>query len=172
MIPVDRLDSWLNDQVGWRQLAITWLVFCPVAVALGSSTWSEISLRHPGCEQLAGQRFIHECEPGLGTGFLVVVVLSVLAAVPLAALLAVWQRRRVARNRERSFHSWSKIAAIWCLSAAPLPSTFADQQPHGRHAYYFVAGWVLIAGAAVFWLLETRRYQRRSRRNAPGVQGQ
>ena len=169
---MDRLDSWLNDQVGWRRLAITWVTLCPVAVALGSSTWSEISLRHRGCEQLAGQRFIQECEPRLGTGFLVVVVLSVLAAVPLAGLLAVWLRRRVARNPGRPFHSWSKIAAIWCLSAAPLLSTFADRQPHGRSTYYFIAGWALIAGAAVFWLLETRRYQRRSRGNAPGVQGQ
>ena len=170
--PVDRLDSWLNDQVGWRRLAINWLILCPVAVALGSSTSSEISLRHPGCEQLAGQRFIQECEPRLGTGFLVVVVVSVLAAVPLAGLLAVWQRRRAARNPRRPFHSWSKIAAIWCLSTAPLLTTFADQQPYGRRTYYFVAGWVLIAGAVVFWLIETRRHQRLSRGNAPGVQGQ
>jgi hypothetical protein len=91
---VDRLDSRLNRQMGWRRVALIWLVFCLMAVGLGSSTWALNSI-----------------------------------------------------------------------------STFADQLPYGRRTYSFVAQWVLIAGAAVFWLVDTRRQQVSRRARADGPNG-
>lgn len=169
---MDRLDSWLNGQVGWRRIALIWLVVCPMAVVLGSSTWALNSLRHLGCQQLAGDRFIRECELRLGTGFLVVAALSVLAALPLAWLLAAWQVWWAARKPGRTSFSWCRIASAWCLSAALLLTTFADQQPYGRRTYYFVAQWVLIAGAVVFWLVDTRHQQLTRRARAARPNGQ
>lgn len=165
---MDRLDSWLNGQVGWRRVALTWLVFCPMGVTFGSLTQASIALQHPGCEQLAGDRFIQKCEPRLGAGFLVVAALSVLAVVPFAVLLAVLQRRWARRNPGRPFLSWCRIAFVWCLSAAGLLSTFSDQQQYGsgtRQSLSLSAGLLLVA-AAVFFLLEMRR-RRSTRTDAP-----
>jgi hypothetical protein len=154
---MDRLDSSLNGQVGWRRVALIWLVLSPCAVGLGSSTWALHLLQHPGCEQLAGERFAQECEPRLGSGFLVVAVLAVLAAVPVAVLFAALQRWRAARKPDKPFHSWRRIAAVWCICAAALLGTFNDLLPHGGGTYRFVSQMVLLAGAVVFGLVDMRR---------------
>ena len=136
---------------------LTWLWFCPLAVALGTSTWALNSLQHPGCEQLAGERFIAECEPRLGTGFLGVAALSVLAAVPFAVLVAVLHRWWAARRPGRAYISWCGVVAGWCLGVGLLLGNFDGQLPHGGRTYYFVVQWVLLAGAGVFGLTDARR---------------
>ncbi|MBO0831680.1 MAG: hypothetical protein J2P28_01835 [Actinobacteria bacterium] len=93
-----------------------------------------------------------------------VAVLSVLAAVPVAALLALYQRWWATRSPGRLLLSWRKIAFLWCMSADALLFTVADQLPYGRRAYYFDAQWVLIAAAVVFFLMDARR-QRLTRRD-------
>lgn len=112
---MDRLDLWLNGQVGWRRVAVTWLNFWPLAVGLGSLDRTFHAWRHPGCQQIAAERFIQECEPQLGAGFLVVAVLSVLAALPLAWLLAAWQVWRAAPE------AWQTILFLvqGCLCVVP-----------------------------------------------------
>jgi len=37
---VDRLDSWLNAQRGWRREALLWLYIAPLAIMLCAITWS------------------------------------------------------------------------------------------------------------------------------------
>jgi len=148
-------------------MALAWLVVCPMAVTLCGLTQAFIALHHAGCEQLAGEEFIRQCEPRLGTGFLEVVALSVLAVVPFAVLLAVWQRRWAARKPGKPFFSWRSIGAIWCVSAGPLLSNFADQVPHAGRTSYFAAQLVLMAGAVGFAIAETRR--RRLARSEPNV---
>ena len=151
-------------------MALAWLVLGPMAVTFGSLTQASIALHHPGCEQLAGDRFIQECEPRLGTGFLVVAVLSVVAVVPFALLFSVLQRRWAARNPGKAFLSWCRIAFVWCLSAAGLLDTFSEQQLYGsgsRQSLQLSAG-VLLVAAAAFFLLEMRR-RRSTRTAAPRV---
>ena len=36
---VNRLDSWLNRQASWRQVALAWLLVCPVAAGLGLNAY-------------------------------------------------------------------------------------------------------------------------------------
>jgi len=151
---VDRVDSWLNGQVGWHRVALTWLVLCPSAVAGGSLLRAFRSLGRPGCEQLGGARFAQECEPRLGAGFLAVAAISVLAAGPLAGLLAVYQRWWAGRNPGKPFFSWRRIGSIWCLMTALLLNNLFDRPPHNQALE--LSGWILIAASAAFLLLEMR----------------
>ena len=154
---MDRLDSWLNRQTGWRRAAVLWVVLCPLAVGLGSSLWP-------------------------GTAFGEVAALSVLATVPFAGLAAVAQLRWQARNPQKPQQSWRMCVAMWCLAGSVLLGTLTDrplgrplpascepvvvsralsvacsQHPDHIHHVVWLVQLALLAGAVVFWLLAVRR---------------
>jgi hypothetical protein len=139
---VDRVDAWLNGQVGWRRGALIWLLACLPCVDVGCGIWA---LFTPGTA-------------GLGTGFLEVVGWSFLAAVPFAGLVAAAQRRRVARGSGMPFFSWRFIVSLLCIVSAVLPAELTDQQPYWHRIHREVGLWqmVLLLAAMVFLLLAVR----------------
>jgi L-asparagine transporter-like permease len=160
---VDRLDAWLNSQAGLLRVMLVWLLLCPLAVGLGTSSFDLFTLGVP--------------RPGIV--FVLVAALSVVTAIPVAGLVVAAQRkrqelrRRQGQNSGPPLFSWRMGVAMWCVAAGVLLGTLIDQQPHGRGSALVI--WLvqlaLLAGAVVFWLLEVRRKQL-SDGKTPGGQGQ
>jgi hypothetical protein len=46
---MDRLDTWLNAQRGWRRFSLLWLGSYPLAMCLGVATtgWQDLAGNHP-----------------------------------------------------------------------------------------------------------------------------
>lgn len=61
---------------------------------------------------------------------------------------------------------------MWCLSASVLRNTITDQLPPRGHTNYFAAGFVLLAGAFAFLLVDARRQEltRKARAGPPNGQ--
>ena len=142
---VDRLDSWLNSQAGWRRAVLVWLQMWPPAIMFGCTFWSSTMTGAPG--------------PGLE--FFGVVALSVLAAVPLAGAMVPVLRWRVARNGRPVF-SWCMYAGTLCMMAEVLLNELTDQQPYWHHIHRAVGlvSLALALGAAGFSFEAIRRYRR------------
>ena len=140
---MDRLDSWLNGQVGLRRVIVAWLVLCPLAVGLGIS-------------------FLVRSGPGVpmpGTRFLEVTAVSVLAGAPVAALVAAYERNWSARNPGKPYLSWRMIVAGWCVAAGFL---LGDQPwPARMPNVVWLAQLALLITAIVFWVLAVRRRRHR-----------
>jgi len=132
---VDRLDSWLHRQVGWRRAAVNWIMVCPLAVGLGRDIWP-------------------------GTAFPLVTVLSVLAAIPFAGLAAAAQLRWQARHPGVPHPSWRMCVAMWCMTGSLLIDTSPLHHSPGVIWHVQLA---LLAGAVVFWLLALRQWSRASK---------
>ena len=125
---------------------------CPLAVGLGSSTW-------------------------LGTAFLDVAALSILAAIPFAVLAAAGQLKWQERNPGKPYPSWRMTVAMWCITASLLLGTLTDrslpassQQPysHGIHQVVWIVESALLAGAFVFLVLATRQWSKVRNNGTPG----
>ena len=154
---MDRVDSWLNSQVGWRRAILIWLTVCPAAILAGCGVWALVT---PGAA-------------GLGTGFVEVVVCSVIAVVPFAWLATVVQRRRVARGLSMPFFSWRLSASVVSMTAAVLPGVLFDQQPYWHHIHRAVdlSQMVFLIAAVVLFLLAARRNRRLAGSSSRSVQG-
>jgi hypothetical protein len=146
---VDRVDSWLNRQRGWRRGLLGWLHMYGLTIMVGSALWS---LFGPGT-------------PGLGLAFLRVTGWSALAAAPLTGLIAFLQGTRTGK---RSVFSWRvSAAALFFLSAAEL-NVLTDQQadwPRSHRAVGLVT-LLLMAISFTFVLMAVSRYRRHGTRLA------
>lgn len=153
---MERVHSWLNSQVGWRRASLIWLTGCPPAVIAGCGIWPLVT---PGAA-------------GLGTGFVEVVVCSVIAVVPFAWLATLMQRRRAARGLSMPFFSWRMSASVVSMVAAVLLGVLTDQQPywHHNHREVGLSQMVLLIAAVVLFLLAARRNRRLAGSSSRSVQ--
>jgi hypothetical protein len=131
---VDRLDSWLHRQVGWRRAAVNWVMVCPLAIGLGKDIWQ-------------------------GAAFVEVAALSVLAAIPFAGLAAAAQLRWQARHPGKPYPSWRMWAAMWCLTGSLLIDVLA-RPGHRMPSAVWHAQMVLLGGTFVFWVLAVRQWSK------------
>jgi hypothetical protein len=151
---VDRLDTWLNGQRGWRRLAIIGGTFYLPTVWLGI------------CPALCVAAFRSSGNPIPLPAIVAIAVLAIPAAVGFGSIMAVIHSRNV-RNRKRKkglppFLLWRPIA----LAGVVLPTSgvnlwLANQDPPA-HGNLNVAGFQLISAVIVIALaVENIRYSRR-----------
>jgi hypothetical protein len=152
---VDRLDSWLNSQVGWRFAVLAWLATWPAGVLLVSFSWS------------LGTGNV----PGLGLPSVEAVALSLPAAVPFAVLVIALRRWRTARHSNKPALLWRGfVGALFMMAAALLELSFTDLQSdrlHNHHVVWLVP-LVLWLCALVFLADAVRRQHRLMKGAAPG----
>jgi hypothetical protein len=153
---VDRLDSWLNSQVGWRRAVLIWLQLSIPLIGCGCSLWSLIT---PGV-------------PGLGLGFLEAVAWSVLAAALATGIVLAVEHSRATRHSDRPVLSWRFSAAMLCMTAQALLGELTNQQPYWPriHRVVDIVSMVLILGGLTFGIEAARRYRRLRRGNVSGGQ--
>jgi len=125
--------------VGWRRVAVLWVMVCPLA-GLGGIIWP-------------------------GTALLEVAALSVL----VAGLAAAAHRRWQTRNPGKPYLSWRMCVAIWCTTAGVLLSSLTDQPFGGPSpGVVWFMQLALLGGAVVFWLLARRRWSKVGRNGWSG----
>jgi hypothetical protein len=152
---VDRLDTWLNAQRGWRRLALTAAAGYAPLVMVGFYSWLCLGLwaregfRDPTLAALA-----------------VCAILAVPAAVGLSSIGAMLYARQ-ARNPRRKkaplpFLMWRMTALFWLMLVSSVSGTFATDQGSSTATHRDVGGLELVFAIAVIAMfLETLRYRRR-----------
>jgi hypothetical protein len=154
---VDRLDTWLNAQRGWRRFWLLWLNLYPIAMCLGVITM--------GWQGLTGS------EPP-GPAF---IFWSLALSVPGALLLTVlvlltrrrYERRAVTRGKiQKPLFFWRMTGYIFLLISAMTIQQFGMTQPHGwrhHHQVLDVTALVCLVCGMVL-LFDGLRYAYRLRR--------
>jgi hypothetical protein len=141
---VDRVDSWLNRQVGWRRAVLAWLKVCPVMIMVAVPVWY---VGTPGIQR-----------PSLE--FAAVAPWFLLAAVPLAGVSVRLQRDRPIGPMERPVFSWCTYAATLCWMAFVLLNVLTDWAVRPQ---YWRVSYVLLWAGVGFWIERERRFKRLSR---------
>jgi hypothetical protein len=145
---VDRLDTWLNAQRGWRRLAVIGVAWYWPTVWIAFFLW---------------------VFPRTSLPVLVIVAIAILAlpaAVGLGSIMAVIYSRR-ARNPKRKkglapFFTWRQILLPWLLIPTLLNATLLNTQGRPTPDERVLALLQVIFAIAIFALvLETWRYSRR-----------
>jgi NADH:ubiquinone oxidoreductase subunit K len=145
---VDRLDTWLNAQRGWRRLATIGVAWYWPTVWIAFCFW---------------------VFPRTSLPVLVIVAIAILAlptAVGLGSIMAVIYSRR-ARNPKRKkglapFFMWRQIVLPWLLIPTLLNATLLNTQGRSTPDERALAFLMIIFSIAIIALaLETYRYSRR-----------
>jgi hypothetical protein len=165
---VDRLDTWLNSQRGWRHLLVAWLMALPGGIAL-SEMWVLMSSMF-GPTALGVSAVLER----MALGFV--------ASVPLAVLVFSIESRSRRRPSKRGKnrmprYRWRGMVAISLLIAAnaciTLTTSESVQWRRQQSPFFFVApvGLDVIAMAFMIWNLQYWHRLRRTievARNHPG----
>ena len=152
---MDRLDTWLNGQRGWRRLAIIGVSSYMPTVCLGFCLM--------GFRILA---FSSSLPPMPVAAIVAIAVLAIPAAVGFGSIMAVIYSRR-ARNPKRKkglppFFMWRQIALPWLLIPTLLNATLLNTQDRSTPDMRALALLQVISSVAIIALaLETYRYSRR-----------
>jgi hypothetical protein len=145
---VDRLDTWLNEQRGWRRLAVFAMAWYWPTVWIAFFFW---------------------VFPRTSLSVIVIVAIAMLAlpaAVGLGSIMAVIYSRR-ARNRKRKkrlgpFFMWRQILLPWLMIPTLLNATLLNTQGRPTPDERVLVLLQVIFSIAIFALaLETWRYSRR-----------
>lgn len=151
---MDRLDTWLNAQRGWRRLLLIAVAGYAPTVMVGFYSWLCLG-------PWAGGTFRG---PTL-SAIAICAILAVPAAVGLSAVGAMLYARQ-ARNPRRKqasppFLMWRMAALFWLMFTSPLSATFAAYQGSSTASHRVLGGLQLISAVAVITLFaETLRYRR------------
>jgi hypothetical protein len=149
---VDRLDTWLSAQRGWRLLLVRCVAFASFGLIVGTG-WSVWVTFDPSTPQV--RALITRMALCAAAGFL----LTALTLVPRSG-------RGPARRPDRPWLTWRRIAANYsgcgaCFAFAYVNAEpLAWQQHNGRVSLLPLA----LIGAAVVMSLWDARYRRRLRR--------
>jgi hypothetical protein len=152
---VDRLDTWLNGQRGWRRLAIIGVSSYMPAVCLGFCVMGFCIL---------GFSSSLPSMPVAAIG--AIAILAIPAAVGFGSITAVIYSRR-ARNPRRKkglppFFMWRQIALPWLLIPTLLNATLLNTQDRSTPDLRALALLQVISSIAIIALaVETYRYSRR-----------
>jgi hypothetical protein len=137
---VDRLDTWLNSRVGWHRALLAWVYTWPMGITVCFVYWA----------------FIASDGPRPGWVLLVMLALSLIAAIPFAGLLLAMQRWRPARYRNKPSISW-RFYVGWLLMmtgflvGSILNNTQSLSGNH-RHRVAFLIPVILDLSGCVFML--------------------
>jgi hypothetical protein len=150
---VDRLDTWLNAQRGWRRLAI-----------IGVASYAPIACL---CFACLGFSLLSSSEPSIPVpAVLAIAILAIPAAVGVGSITAVIYSRR-ARNPKRKkgllpFLMWRQIALPWLLIPTFLNAILLNTQDRSTLDERALALLQLVSSIAMIALaFETWRYSRR-----------
>lgn len=152
---MDRFDTWLNTQRGWRRLALIAVAGYAPTVMVGFYSWLCLGLWAGGASQ--GRTL---------SAFAICAILAVPAAACLSAVGAMLYARQ-ARNPRRKqalppFLMWRMTALFSLMLASSLSATFVADQGSSTASHRVLAGLQLIFAVAVIALfVETLRYRRR-----------
>ena len=152
---MDRLDTWLNEQRGWRRLAIIGVSSYMPTVCLGFCVMGFFILG-----------FSSSLPPMPVAAIVAIAVLAIPAAVGLGSIMAVIYSRR-ARNRKRKkglppFFMWRQIALPWLLIPTFLNAILLNTQDRSTPDVRALALLQVISSIAMIALaLEIWRYGRR-----------
>jgi hypothetical protein len=143
---VDRLDTWLNAQRGWRRLLLMIATWYGSTLVLGCSVWDLSTSEFP-------------------LTILDAVVIAVVA-LPGTVCIGLAQSANYARstrNPKRKkgqppFLMWRTAVGMWLLTFGLLITVFMP--PHWRHKPVFVLA-VIFLGGYFLLVLETLRYTHR-----------
>lgn len=131
---VDRLDSWLNRQTGWRRAVFIWLQMCPLAIMIANVIIE----------------FTHALPPWPGLESLAVVACSLVGTVLLAGLFVLLHRSPAGRHLGPVL-SWRRGAALYLLMFA---SVFIYS-----YAFWYVFV-IFLLGSVVLMIDDERRSRR------------
>jgi hypothetical protein len=152
---VDRLDTWLNAQRGWRRLAIIGVASYMPTFCLGFCVSGFCILA-----------FSSSLPPMPVAAIVAIAILAFPAAVGFGSIMAVIYSRR-ARNPKRKkglppFFMWRQIALPWLLIPTLLNATLLNTQDRSTPDERALALLQVIFSIAMIALaLETWRYGRR-----------
>jgi hypothetical protein len=152
---VDRLDTWLNAQRGWRRLALIGATLYAPTFMTGFYTRLCLGLWAGGASR-------GPTRPALAIG----AILAVPAALGLGSVTAVIHARN-ARNPNRKqpllpFLMWRTTALFWLMLATSLSATLVVDQSSSAASHRLLGGLSLIFALAVIALtVEILRYSGR-----------
>jgi hypothetical protein len=113
--PVDRLDTWLNAQRGWRLLLVRCVVSAPVGLA-GGALWSQRVTFDPATPQVRA----------LAARMALCTAASFLLAA-LTLLPPAW--RGPARRPDRPWPTWRLIAYLYSFFAGFVVMAYEQAEP-------------------------------------------
>jgi amino acid transporter len=145
---VDRLDTWLNAQHGWRRLTI-----------IGVASYAPIACLSFGCLDFFS--LLSSSGPSVPVRAVVAIaVLAVPAAVGLGSITAMIHSRRARSPKRRKgwppFLMWRQTALLWMILAGIVT---APLTPPGNRTIALVH--VIFAILVIPLAAETYRYSRR-----------
>lgn len=140
---MDRLDTWLNAQRGWRRLLLMIATWYASTLLLCSSVW-----------MLSTSEFTLPTFDAI-----VIAVLAIPGAVFIGlALAANYARHTRSPKRKKGqppFLMWRTTVGLWLLTSELLITLFIPH--HGHHKSLFVLDMILLGGYLLL-MAETRRY--------------
>jgi hypothetical protein len=157
---VDRLDTWLNAQRGWRRLALLWLqLYLPSALIINAY----LSWRNLFAEQTSGTELV----------WLLTLPFPCAAVLIGPRLLAQARMERRARKRGSFLPpllSWRFTGFLLFLAAEMILPAIAVANPFGWKHQHRLVGMIMFICAICFIVLslENVRYIRRMRQLAHG----
>lgn len=142
--PVDRLDTWLSAQRGWRLLLVRCVALAPLGLAAGS-LWSEGDTLDPAPPQV-----------GALVARLALCTAASFVLASLTLLPPAW--RGPARRSDRAWPTWRLTAGFYSLAAELVVSAYESAEPL---AWRWHNGWVFpvqlallgVYGATFAWHL-------------------
>ena len=157
---MDRLDTWLNAQRGWRFLLARCVFFAPLGLAAGS-VWTHAVTVDPATPQV--RALFARMALCVGASFL-------LAA--LTMLSPDW--RRPARRTGRTVPAWRLIAGLYSFCGSFVVSAYRDAEPlawrqHNGWAFLVQPALIGVFVAMLAWRGDYLRRLRRRRDH--GVSG-
>jgi hypothetical protein len=137
---MDRLDSWLNRQHGWRLALLLWIILLPAAAIIALGAWSWF---------------------GAGTSDSRLVLLES-GTCSLAAMALIAGLATASPNRRTKPLSWRAIVGVILVSSGAVLGSATDQLAGWPHLHRAIAGVMLAltASGGVFfvtaWLHQRR----------------
>jgi hypothetical protein len=151
--PVDRLDTWLNAQRGWRLVLVRCVVLAPFGL-VGGAMWSDEVTFDPATPQV--RAMVARMALCTAASFL----LAALTLLPPA-----W--RSPARRPDRPWPTWRLIAYLYTFVAALLVAAYEQAEPEtwGWHNHDRVLLLQLaLVGVSLVMFVWNARYLSRLRR--------
>ena len=152
---MDRFDTWLNAQRGWRRLALIGAALYAPTFMVGFYTWLGFDLWAAGASGDPTWPALALC-----------VVLAAPVAVGLGSISAMIYARQ-ARNPGRKkgllpFLMWRTTALFWLMLATSLSATLVADHGSSTTTHRLLGGLQLLFAIALFALcVEILRYSRR-----------
>jgi hypothetical protein len=155
---VDRLDTWLSAQRGWRLLLVRCVALAPFGLGAGS-LWSNNVTFDPATPQ------VRAVVARMGLCVVASLVLAALTLLPRS-----W--RRPARRPDRTWPTWRLIAALYSFCAQFAVWACEQAEPlawRGHNSWVFPLQLAFLGGYFVMFVWNVRYLSRLRRLRDHGV---